>query len=398
MTSSNLSPTPVNSAGCSMSTDSALIKTAEKMGAPFWLLAELTYACPLQCGYCSNPANFAQTRKQELTTQEWIAVLKQARALGAVQLGLSGGEPCVRPDLEDIVSAARALGFYTNLLTSTVGLTHKRVAALKQAGLDHVQVSFQGVDARMNNYFAGTDCFEHKLEMAHAIRAAGFPMVLNFVLHRHNLHKVTEFLQLALELRAEAVELANCQYSGWALQNIDVLLPTREQLAQAEDSVKQFRAQHPDAMPVLFVVPDLYEQRPRPCLNGWGSTLMSVAPDGRVAPCQGIFNHASVATPNVCEQALDWIWRESPLFNRYRGLNWLPEPCRSCDEKEKDFGGCRCQALALTGDAGNTDPACAKSPQHEQVIKLVQRATAPRGHDNIIMRASKPRSRSLSDL
>lgn len=364
---------------------------------PFWLLAELTYACPLQCGYCSNPVNYAGVRKQELSTAEWIDVLRQARALGAVQLGLSGGEPCVRQDLEDIVRAARQLGFYTNLLTSTVGLTESRILALQQAGLDHIQVSVQGVDAATNDFFAGTPCFDHKLAMARAIRAAGIPMVLNFVVHRHNIEQIPALLQLALELGAEAVELANCQYSGWALRNSAALLPSAEQLQQAEASVQTFRRQHPGAMPVLFVVPDIVERKPRPCLNGWGSTMMSVAPDGRVSPCQGMFNLPEVEFPNARETALRDIWFKGELFNRYRGTDWLPQPCQGCEHKDADFGGCRCQALALTGNAGNTDPACPRSPHHDQVIQLVERAQVSTVR-TIVMRNASGSTRSLDEL
>lgn len=364
---------------------------------PFWLLAELTYACPLQCSYCSNPVNYADVRKQELSTAEWIDVLRQARALGAVQLGLSGGEPCVRQDLEDIVRAARQLGFYTNLLTSTVGLTESRILALQQAGLDHIQVSVQGVDADTNDFFAGTPCFDHKLAMARAIRAAGIPMVLNFVVHRHNIEQIPALLQLALELGAEAVELANCQYSGWALRNSAALLPSVEQLQQAEASVQAFRRQHPGAMPVLFVVPDIVERKPRPCLNGWGSTMMSVAPNGRVSPCQGMFNFPDVVFPNARETALRDIWFNGELFNRYRGTDWLPQPCQGCEHKDADFGGCRCQALALTGNAGNTDPVCPRSPHHDQVIQLVERAQASTVR-TIIMRNASGRTRSLDEL
>lgn len=364
---------------------------------PFWVLAELTYACPLQCGYCSNPLNFADVRQRELTTAEWISTLQQARALGAVQLGLSGGEPCVRPDLEDIVAAARELGFYTNLLTSTVGLTEARIAALQKNGLDHIQVSVQGVDARSNDFFAGTECFRHKLSMAQAIRAAGIPMVLNFVVHRHNIHQIPDLLELARSLDAEAVELANCQYAGWALHNINALLPSAAQLQEAENHVQDFRQRYPDAMPVLFVVPDLVERKPRPCLNGWGSMMMSIAPDGRVSPCQGVFNFPEIALPNVRDSSLQAIWQTSELFNRYRGLSWLPEPCRSCDKKESDFGGCRCQALALTGDMGNTDPVCPKSPHHHTVVQLLEQAQQ-QPQDSIRMRAPKPRIRPIADL
>ena len=361
----------------------------ETSPTPFWLLAELTYACPLQCAYCSNPVNYAEYRKHELDTAQWLRVLEQGRALGAVQLGLSGGEPCVRPDLEQIVTAARALGYYTNLLTSTIGLDEARLARLVSAGIDHIQVSFQGVTAGDNDLFAGTESFRHKLRMAKAIRAAGLPMVLNFVLHRHNIHQVRAMLDLARTLDAETVELANCQYQGWAWRNMHALLPSLAQLQQAEADVRQFRQQYGAAMPVLFVVPDLYENRPRPCVNGWGSTLLSVTPDGRVLPCQGAHILPNLAVPNVREHDLAWIWEQSPLFNRFRGVDWLPEPCRSCPEQTQDHGGCRCQAYLVTGDANATDPVCDKSPLHTQVVQMRESAVL-RPVDEMIMRAPKP--------
>lgn len=355
---------------------------------PFWLLAELTYACPLQCPYCSNPEDFASSRTRELNTAQWIDVLEQGRKLGAVQLGLSGGEPCVRQDLEAIVSAAREMGYYTNLLTSTVGLNRARIDRLQQAGLDHIQVSLQGADQRISQRFAGSDFFEHKLAMAKHLRAAGIPMVLNFVVHRHNLHQIEQVLELGVELDAEAVELANCQYHGWAMQNIDALLPTRDELRQAEESVHRFRQQHKTAMPILFVVPDFYEGRPRPCVNGWGTTLMSISPDGNVLPCQGAADLPGYSPCNVKQFSLESIWNNSPLFERFRGLDWLPQPCRSCDEKEQDFGGCRCQAYSLTGDPAATDPACSKSPQHASVLRLIERA-AQHPSDQLIMRSTQ---------
>lgn len=361
---------------------------------PFWLLAELTYACPLQCPYCSNPLNLASARRQELSTQEWISVLKQGRELGAVQLGLSGGEPCVRQDLEQIVAAARGLGYYVNLITSTLGMDEARLDQLREAGVDHIQVSLQGVDAPINDFFAGTACFEHKLEMARAIRRAGIPMVLNFVLHRHNIHQVQDMLELALELKVEAVELANCQYQGWAYRNLHALLPSREQIRQAEETVSQFRETHGKALQVLFVVPDLYESRPRPCVNGWGRTLLSVAPDGRVLPCQGAQELPEGLVPNIRDKSLRWIWEESRLFSRFRGFDWMDEPCRSCPEKERDFGGCRCQAFQITGDLSRTDPVCDKSPDHEQVLRLIE----PQEQKVLHMRATRPRTRFLSEL
>lgn len=232
---------------------------------PLWLLAELTYACPLQCPYCSNPVNYPETRQQELSSQEWVRVMREARELGAVQLGFSGGEPLVRQDLEELVTEARQLGFYTNLITSSVGMDAARVARLKAAGLDHIQVSFQGSDAQSSALMAGTDAFEHKLAMAREIKRQGYPMVLNFVLHRHNIDQVGELLELADSLKADFVELANTQYYGWALHNREQLLPSREQLQRAEAVTNEFRAQQTRPMQIFFVVPDYYEDRPKAC-------------------------------------------------------------------------------------------------------------------------------------
>ena len=362
---------------------------------PLWLLAELTYACPLQCPYCSNPVNYAQTRKHELSTAEWLRVLEQGRALGAVQLGLSGGEPCVRPDLEEIVAGARSLGYYVNLLTSTVGLDKDRVRRLQDLGVDHIQVSFQGVDAATNDFFAGTGCFHHKLDMAQEIRALGIPMVLNFVLHRHNIRQLQAMLELAVEWGAQAVELANCQFQGWAYRNLNALLPSKAQLMEAEATVQRFRESMDKPMPILFVVPDLYESRPRPCVNGWGTTMLSVAPDGRASPCQGAFDLPGMAVANVRDRSLEDIWFNSSMFNRFRGSDWMQEPCRSCPEKQRDFGGCRCQAYLLTGDPCATDPVCDKSPDHAQVLRLRESAGTS---DAVEMRSPRPRRRSLSDL
>lgn len=371
------------------------LKSQSSSHRPFWLLAELTYACPLQCPYCSNPENYAATRQHELTTDQWINVLKQGRKLGAVQLGLSGGEPCVRQDLEAIVSAARGLGYYTNLLTSTVGLTQERVDRLQLAGLDHIQVSLQGSDQRVSARFAGSDHFQHKLSIANYLRLVGMPMVLNFVVHRHNLHQIERVLELGMELGAEAVELANCQYQGWAFGNIAALLPTREALQQAEETVDLFRKKYPNAMPILFVVPDFYEGRPRPCLNGWGTTLLSITPDGYALPCQGATALAGDTSLNVKEHSLEAIWKHSHLFERFRGVEWLPEPCRSCDNRHTDFGGCRCQAYQLTGDAGATDPACDKSPHHTKVLRLIEHATQ-QPENQLIMRSPQRKTINLA--
>ena len=338
---------------------------------PLWLLAELTYACPLQCPYCSNPLDFART-KGELTTQQWIDTLREARRLGAAQLGFSGGEPLVRRDLEDLVAEARNLGYYTNLITSAIGMDAARVARLREAGLDHIQISFQASDAELNNRFAGTDAFAHKVEMARAVKAQGYPMVLNVVLHRHNIDRTDAILDMALDLEADYVELANTQFYGWAFHNRHQLLPTREQLERSEAVANRYKAAHGDRMRILYVIPDYYAERPKPCMNGWGRVFLSVAPDGTALPCQGARRLPDIEFPKVTEHPLAWIWNESPAFNRFRGTQWMKEPCRSCPERDKDFGGCRCQAWLVAGDPAGADPVCALSPHRALIDRVVE--------------------------
>ena len=342
---------------------------------PLWLLAELTYRCPLQCPYCSNPVEMAAAG-EELDTEDWLRVLRQARGLGAAQLGFSGGEPLVRQDLEVLVAEARTLGFYSNLITSGVGLTGDRVRSLREAGLDHIQVSFQSSEPEVSALLSGSPkAFAHKLEMAQAVKAAGYPMVLNFVLHRHNIDQTEQILQLAHELGADYVELANTQYHGWALLNREQLMPTREQLQRAEQVTNAWREAHPDGMRIYFVVPDYYEERPKPCMNGWAQMFLAVTPDGVALPCHSARN-LPLEFPNVQQQDLQSIWRHSDAFNAYRGFDWMREPCRSCPEKERDFGGCRCQAFALTGDAAQADPVCTKSNQRSLVDAALGAASA----------------------
>ena len=270
---------------------------SENSPGPLWLLAELTYACPLQCPYCSNPVDFART-KGELTTEQWVDTLREGRQLGAVQLGFSGGEPLVRRDLEDLVSEARTLGYYTNLITSAIGMDADRVRRLREAGLDHIQISFQASDAALNNHFAGTDAFAHKVAMARAVKEQGYPMVLNVVLHRHNIDRTDAILDMALDLGADYVELANTQYYGWAFHNRHQLLPTREQLERSEAVANRYRAAHGDRMRILYVIPDYYADRPKPCMNGWGRVFLSVAPDGTALPCQGARRLPGLDFPN----------------------------------------------------------------------------------------------------
>jgi len=340
---------------------------------PLWLLAELTYACPLQCPYCSNPVDFHRYR-DELDTDTWIRVLTEARQLGAAQLGLSGGEPLVRRDLEIIIAEARRLGYYSNLITSGVGMDETRVAAFREAGLDHIQVSFQASSRELNDLIAGTDAFEHKLAMARAVKAQGYPMVLCFVLHRENIEQIDQVLELALRLEADYVELATTQYYGWALLNRDSLLPSREQLQRAEAVAHDYQERLKGRMKIYYVVPDYYEKRPKACMNGWGSIFLTVAPDGTALPCHAARQLPGLEFPSVRDQGLREIWYDSPAFNRFRGFDWMREPCRSCPEREKDFGGCRCQAYMLTGDAANTDPVCEFSPHRSVVDGAIQQA------------------------
>ncbi|HET8701749.1 MAG TPA: pyrroloquinoline quinone biosynthesis protein PqqE [Nitrococcus sp.] len=340
---------------------------------PLWLLAELTYACPLQCPYCSNPLAFARYRA-ELDTASWLRVLREARALGACQLGFSGGEPLTRHDLEELIAAARQLGYYSNLITSGLGMDARRVAALREAGLDHIQISFQASEPVLNDYLAGTQAFAHKLEMARQVKANGFPMVLCFVIHRHNIGQIEAMCELASRLGADYAELANTQYHGWAWLNRQTLLPSRAQVEQAEATAHRCQQRYAGRMKILYVVPDYFEQRPKACVNGWGSVFLNIAPDGTALPCHAAAELPGLSFPNVRDTSLAAIWRDSEAFNRFRGFDWMREPCRSCPEKYKDFGGCRCQAYLLTGDPTNTDPVCAKSPAHQQVVELADAA------------------------
>ena len=340
---------------------------------PLWLLAELTYRCPLHCVYCSNPVDYT-AYGEELATEEWVRVLREGRELGATQLGFSGGEPLVRDDLEVLVAEARRLGYYSNLITSGIGLNERRIAAFKEGGLDHIQVSFQDSTREMNDFLSSTRTFDLKRRIAKLVKQYDYPMVLNVVLHRLNIDHVGQILELAAELEAEYVELANTQYYGWAFLNRDLLLPSREQLERAEEVTNRFRERVGNRMKIYFVVPDYYENRPKACMNGWGSVFLNLTADGLALPCHEARMLPGLEFPSVREHDLRWIWHDSPAFNRYRGDEWMKEPCRSCPEKAKDYGGCRCQAYLLTGDAALADPVCDKSPHHALITRAVERA------------------------
>lgn len=337
---------------------------------PLWLVAELTYTCPLHCPFCSNPVDFA-AQNNELSTADWIRVLQEARALGAVQLGFSGGEPLTRKDLEVLVAEAHGLGYYTNLITSGAGLNEGRIRLLKEAGLDHIQLSFQDSTREVNDFLSSTRTFDLKRRAAELIKGHGFPMVMNCVIHRLNIDHVERIIDLALDIGAEYLELANTQYYGWALLNRDHLMPSRGQLERAEAIVAARRAVLGNRLRLLFVVPDYFEGRPKRCMNGWGTTVLCVSPDGTALPCQAARMLPGLAFPSVRSSSVREIWFDSPAFNRFRGEAWMPEPCRSCSERATDFGGCRCQAYLLTGDIGATDPACDKSPHHGVVLAAI---------------------------
>jgi pyrroloquinoline quinone biosynthesis protein E len=364
---------------------------------PYWLLAELTYRCPLHCAFCYNPLDYAAIR-DELDTAGWIRVMREARAMGAVQLGFSGGEPLVRDDLEELVAEAHRLGFYTNLITSGIGLTEPRIAALKEAGLDHIQLSFQDSTREMNDFLSSTKTFDLKKKVAALIKKYDYPMVMNCVLHRHNLAHVDKIIDMALELEAEYLELANTQYYGWAKLNQQQLMPTLAQVREAEQVVQQYREKIGKRCKLLFVVPDYYEDRPKACMNGWGAVFLAVAPDGAALPCHNARSLPGMELPNVKDASVEWIWRESPAFNMFRGDAWMQEPCRSCPEKHIDFGGCRCQAAMLAGDARAADPVCSKSPQRERVDAIIFQAAhkpAPEVRTQPILFRTDANSRTL---
>jgi len=350
---------------------------ASAVGPPLWLLAELTYRCPLHCVFCYNPVDFARD-EAELATDDWLRVLREARALGSVQCGFSGGEPLQRADLEVLVAEARRLGYYTNLLTSGIGLNEARAAALKQAGLDHIQLSFQDSTREVNDFLSSTRTFDLKRKAAALIKQHGWPMVMNCVIHRMNIDHLDQIIELAAELGAEYLELANTQFYSWAHVNREHLLPTREQLQQAEAITNRWREKLGTRMKIFFVVPDYYESRPKKCMNGWGNVFLTITPDGTALPCHTARMLPGLKFPSVREMSVREIWHDSEGFNRYRGTGWMKEPCRSCPERDKDLGGCRCQAFMLANDPAAADPVCDKSPLHGVVLDVVEKAQRPR--------------------
>jgi pyrroloquinoline quinone biosynthesis protein E len=342
---------------------------------PYTLVAELTYRCPLRCVYCSNPLDYDR-HDAELDTATWVRVLGEAEELGVVQCNLTGGEPLVRDDLEMLVERARALDLYTNLITSGVPLRRERLARLRELGLDNVQISIQDTEAARSDRIAGHRAFERKLVVAQWVKELGFPLTLNTVLHRENLDHIEAVIAMAERLGADRLELANTQYLGWALPNRAALLPTRAQLTHARAVAAAARARLLGKMEVLFVTPDYYTDVPKACMDGWGRRFIVLSPTGLALPCHAAHTIPGLTFDSVRDRPLADIWRDSAGFGAFRGEEWMPEPCRSCDRRTVDFGGCRCQAYHLTGNAAATDPTCHLAPDHALIEAARKEADA----------------------
>ncbi len=360
---------------------------------PLALIAEVTHRCPLHCVYCSNPMQLAATQF-ELSTAEWTSVFRQSGKLGMLHAHFTGGEPLARADLTELIAAARAAGLYTNLITSGIGLNESRLQDLVAAGLDHIQISFQDSREGPANWIAGAKAHAHKIELAHAIHRIGEKMIddgktgekttvqkklaftVNLVVHRQNLDHLEEMITFIEQLNPERVEIAHAQYYGWALANRAALMPTREQLKKAVEVVAEAERRLAGRMRIDSVVPDYYAKYPKACMGGWGRRLMLINPEGKVLPCHAAEVLPGLSFENVRERSLEWIWQESPSFQRFRGEDWMPEPCRSCERRAEDFGGCRCQAFLLAGDAAMTDPACSLAPSHSIVEAAVREANS----------------------
>ncbi|MCM5692903.1 pyrroloquinoline quinone biosynthesis protein PqqE (plasmid) [Sinorhizobium meliloti] len=352
-------------------------RTLPRILPPMAMLAELTHRCPLACPYCSNPIALTQA-KEELSTEEWTGVFAQAADLGVLHLHLSGGEPAARRDLVELTQAASSLGLYTNLITSGVGLTEARMNSLADAGLDHIQLSIQGVSPesadRIGGYKGG---YERKMAVAGWAADAAIPLTLNAVCHRQNMGEIDEMIELAIRLKARRIEVATVQFHGWAERNKEVLMPTREQVECATRTVAEAREKYQGILVIDYVPADYYSKYPKACMGGWGRVGLNVTPSGRVLPCHAAETIPSLSFENVRENSLSSIWYESNAFNAYRGEDWMPELCRSCERKKVDFGGCRCQAMALAGDASATDPVCIRSPLRDRLTLEVEQLSAP---------------------
>ncbi len=343
------------------------------MPNPLALIAEVTHRCPLHCVYCSNPLEMTAA-KAELPTEDWLRVFQQAAKLGVLHLHLTGGEPLARPDLTQLVAGAHKAGLYTNLITSGLGMTEARLQELIAAGLDHIQLSLQDVREESADWIAGTKAHVRKVELASIIRRQKIAFTVNLVVHRQNLDHLEEAIRFIETLQPDRMEIAHTQYYGWALQNRAALMPTKDQVDKALLVVAEAQKRTAGKIRIDSVVPDYYARYPKACMGGWGRQLLLIDPAGRVLPCHAAGVIPGLTFDNVKDHALDWIWKESSAFQKFRGEEWMQEPCRSCDRRTIDFGGCRCQALLLTGDAASTDPACQLAPTHH-ILEDALRAT-----------------------
>lgn len=348
---------------------------------PIGMLAELTHRCPLQCAYCSNPVELLKANR-EMDTDGWISLFEQAADLGVLQVHLSGGEPTLRTDLAELVRCLAGRGVYTNLITAGVGIAEGRIEALADAGLDHIQLSFQGAfSATTEKIGNSSGAHEKKIDTARRVRAMGLPLTINAPIHRHNMSEVPDFIELALDLGAERLEIANVQYAGWALLNRDALMPERVAVERQVQIVEEAQERLRGIMMIDFVTPDYFAIYPKPCMGGWARDAFMVAPDGTVLPCHAAATIKTLQFERFGDRTLSQIWHDSAAFRAFRGTDWMQEPCRSCERKEIDWGGCRCQAMAIAGDAAATDPACIKSPLHDHMAALIDKATGSKSSD-----------------
>jgi pyrroloquinoline quinone biosynthesis protein E len=333
---------------------------------PLALIAEVTHRCPLHCVYCSNPLQLIAA-KAELSTEEWVRVFQEASLLGIVHLHLTGGEPAARTDLKDLIAGAHQAGLYTNLITSGIGVSETRLAALVEAGLDHFQLSFQDSRDEPAQWIAGAKGHAYKVALAEKIRQFQIAFTVNLVVHQQNLDHIEEMVAFIEQLQPERMEIAHTQYYGWALKNRDNLLPTSQQLENCTRAVEAARLRLAGKVRIDSVVPDYHARYPKACMGGWGRRLLLIDPAGQVLPCHAAGVIPGLQFDNVREHPLEWIWRESAAFQRFRGEEWMAEPCRSCERRSTDFGGCRCQAFLIAGDATATDPVCTLSPDHHLI-------------------------------
>lgn len=348
--------------------------TGASVQPPYALLAELTHRCPLRCLYCSNPIELIRA-DGELSTADWSRVISQAADLGVLQIHFSGGEPLLRDDLEQLIILAFHNGLYTNLITSGIGLDAARAAAIARSGLNSVQLSVQAADPLLSNCIAGRNAFAAKQAAAQCVLAAGLPLSMNVVLHSLNIDQLEAIIDNCVDWGADRIELANAQFYNWALLNRDELLPTRDQLKRAQAIYQRKKVELGNSAELIWIISDYHERYPKPCMGGWGRLQLTVAPDGKVMPCPVASTISTLQFESVKDRNLAWIWQRSPAFNQFRGFEWMPDPCKACDRRFEDFGGCRCQAFALTGSADRTDPVCHLSPDHHLVTAALKSAS-----------------------